>query len=87
MQRGDEIVVLFASLVIEQDALLQRVADDVISNFGERPVRSFLLGEGSGYFQDIVGAAGVATGVTGDLSQDVVRCLHFHFAQATLLVE
>ncbi len=71
---------LFAGLVIEQDTLLQRVFNNLLSDL------AILSGGGGRDFKHVVSGAGVTAGVSGDLLQDFVGCAQVHFAQATLLV-
>ena len=87
VQRGDQVVVLFAGFVVEQDALLQGVLDDVVGDFGADffpacvPTR-----ERGGNFQHVVGAARVAAGIGGDLGQHFVGGVQLHRAQAAFFV-
>src|ERR1019366_9535566 len=39
---------------------------------------------GGGYFQDVVGAAGVSARVGGDFAQTFLRCFEMHLAEAAL---
>ena len=86
----------FTRLVVKQDALLQRVTDNLIRNLS----RIFLFGcpisrlfcekwgfcQPSCNFQHVVGAACVPTGVTGDLLQNLISRGHTHLAQPTLTI-
>ncbi len=81
VQRGDEVVVLLALLVVEQDALLEGLGGDVSGDACRRGAR----GEFGGDFEGVEGVAGVAAGVGGDglegafVGGEVLRC-----AQAAL---
>ncbi len=96
VQRGNQVVMFFAGFVVEQNALLQRVADDVVGDLarsfsGGCPI-SRVLCEKWGFrqprrdFQNVVGAARVAAGVAGDLLQHVVGGRQIHFAETALVV-
>ncbi len=75
---------LFSGFVVEQDAFLQGVANDVI---GDSRVLSFrLLGESGGDFEDVVGAARVAAGVVGDFLEDVIGGVDVHRAEAAFFI-
>ena len=63
VQRGDEIVVLFARLVVEQDALLERLRERVPRVMVDvLPLWASCRGD----IESVVGAARVAAGVCGD---------------------
>src|SRR6476661_11114857 len=71
---------LFAGLVIEQDAFLQRVFNDLLGDFAAIP------GRGGVNFKHVISRAGIAAGVGGNLLQDFVGSAQAHLSQATLLV-
>jgi len=61
--------VLLAGLVIEQDAFLQRIVNNLVRNFGWGRCSRLFLCEGCGNLEHVIAAAGVAAGITGDLLQ------------------
>ena len=69
VQRGDEVVVLLAGFVVEQDAVLQSVGDDRV---GDPPIRCRARGEGGRDIERVVGGARVAAGVGSDACQSSV---------------
>ena len=72
VQGGNQVVVFFAGFVVEQGALLQRIADDVVGDLCR--LLSGLLRESSGDLQHVIGAARVAAGVAGDYLEHIVGC-------------
>ncbi len=62
MERGDDVVVLFAFLVVEQDALLEGFGGDG----GRDDLFATAFRKFRGYFEGVKGVAGVAGGVAGD---------------------
>src|SRR5262249_36733907 len=74
-QSGDQVVMFFSRFVIEQDAFLQRVFDDLFADL------SVLTGGGGSNFKNVVSGASVAAGIGRDLSQHRLRGAYLHRAQ------
>ena len=70
VQRRDQVVVLFARLVVKQDAFLQRITHDLVCDLAS--AFGILVRQPGRDFQHVIGAAGVATGVARDQSQRIV---------------
>ena len=84
VQRGDEVVVLFAGLVVHEDALLQGVCGD---GFVDATVFFvFFLGERGGDFEGVVGAASVSAGVGCDFLERVFVGCEAECAKTALFV-
>src|SRR5882672_7403680 len=71
---------LFTGLVIEQHALLQRVLDDLLGYL------TIFAGSCCSNLKDVVCGAGIATGIGGNLLQDLVCRANAHLAQTTLRI-
>ena len=74
MQRRNQVVMFFASLVVEQDALLQSLVNNFVGDL------AVLAGERGRNFQDVVRTAGIAAGVGRNFGQHLVGCVEFHFS-------
>ena len=85
MQRRDQVVVLFAGLVVQQNALLQSVVDDLVSDLC-RLLSGLLLRECSSHFQYVVGTSGIAARVASDFLQHVGGGSYLHRAQAAVRI-
>ena len=68
MQRRNQVVVFFAGLVIEQNAFLQGIMDDVVGDFSADFLAAQRPRQRGRNFQHVVGAAGVAAGVAAILA-------------------
>ena len=80
MQRGDQVVVLLAGFVVDQDALL-----DCFASQGFVDVLAFTSQLG-GDFEGVVGRAAVTAGVASDQLQGIVIGGQSQSAEAALLV-
>jgi hypothetical protein len=80
VQRGDQVVMLFARLVIEQDALLQCVFDDLLGDLAALACR------GRGNLEHVVGRTRVTARVGGNLGKNLIGDSQPHLAQAALCV-
>ena len=69
---------LFAGFVVEQGALLQGVADDVVGDLSS----TLGLRESSSDFENVVGAAGVSAGVGSNFAQDILVRFEVRVAEA-----
>src|SRR5580704_3010196 len=74
----------FTGLVVEQRALLQGVASNILGNFCG--ISSTLLSKSGCDLEYVVGTARIAAGVAGNSFENFVRGLHSHCAQATFFV-
>src|ERR1051326_6223375 len=71
---------LFARLVIEQNAFLQRIADDILRNL------AVFLSQSSRNFQNVVRAARVAARVARNGLQHLIGCAEIHIAQTAFTI-
>src|SRR5271165_2239316 len=99
---------LFARLVIEQNPLLQRIADDLVGNLARAlkirfsgcstsrllcekwvcadAVAKLGLSQPGSHFQNVVSAARVAAGITGNFLEDVFGGSQIHLPKSALAV-
>src|SRR5258708_18673937 len=84
MQRGDEIEMLFAGLVVAQQLALQYV----LQQFRSDRQRTVRLPDGAarGELQRVVGGARVAIGVGRDAEKNIVAGFDILVAQAAVFV-
>ena len=63
---------LLAGFVVKQDTFLQRVLDNFVGNFSSGFFAGMATRERSRDFEHVIGAAGIAARVGGDLLQNFV---------------
>ena len=77
---------LFAGFVVAQDALLQRVLNQIVGDFRAYFFVVASASQRGGHFQHVVGAARIAAGIGRNFCQDFVGRLQLHRAQTAFLV-
>ena len=66
MERGDQVVMLFAGLVVEQNAALQGIVNDLVGNLRAGLLAGLPASQRRRNFQHVVGAARVAARISCD---------------------
>jgi len=84
VQRGDEIVVLFAGFVVAEKLALENVFEQLGSDFAD--AARVWFGTAGTEFKGVVSGAGVAIGEAGDAEEEIVGSLQILAAQTTFVV-